>query len=65
MFIDDIDIEDLSDSPEEAFIAFEQKLRSALEVEKQKDYNMNTDHNGNYHGSFTPERYYVSSKHVI
>lgn len=61
MFIDDIDVSDLSNHPEEAFLAFEQKLRAALEGESQKDRNMYSDNNGNYYGSYTPERYYVSS----
>ena len=61
MFIDDIDVGDLSNHPEEAFLTFEQKLRAALEGESQNDRNMYSDHNGNYYGSYLPERYYVTS----
>lgn len=61
MFIDGIDVGNLSDDPEEAFISFELKLRDALEGETQKDRVMYSDNNGNYYGSYTPERYYVSS----
>lgn len=61
MIIDSVDMSDLPASPELAFIEFEKRLRAVLEQERSRDRDINSDHNGNYNGSFLPDRYYVSS----
>jgi len=61
MIIDSVDISDLGDNPELAFVTFEQRLRSALELAKQQDARTFYDNDGNYHGTYAPQRYYVSS----
>lgn len=61
MIIDDVDISDLPENSEEAFIDFEKRLRISLEKASRNDRDENIDQNGNYVGSHTPERYYVSS----
>jgi len=60
MIIDDIDISNLGDNAEEAFITFEKRLRDVLLPEQEKDMQQNT-YNGDYHGSYAPQRHYVSS----
>lgn len=61
MIIDTVDTSNLGNSAEEAFVEFEQRLRAALEDEKRWDREQNQDHNGNYYGSYEPDRFYVSS----
>ena len=60
MLIDDIDTNDLGDNAEEAFICFEKRLRDALRPEQQRDENQHT-YNGDYNGTYSPQRHYVSS----
>jgi hypothetical protein len=61
MIIDAVDISGLGDNAEEAFVAFEERLRAGLEKAQIEDRRRNEDMNGNYTGSYAPERYYVSS----
>jgi hypothetical protein len=61
MIIDSVKTEDLSNNLEEAFVVFEQRLRKAFNDSKRADRQENSDNNGNYHGAYAPERYYVSS----
>lgn len=61
MIIDAIDIDDLGLNPEEAFIVFEERLRVALAAAQNEDRRINSDSSGYYTGSYSPERYYVSS----
>lgn len=60
MIIDAVDIDGLGDNAEEAFILFEERLREGLEKAQMQD-RRREDMNGNYNGSYAPERYYVSS----
>lgn len=60
MIIDDVDMEDLPNNAEEAFIVFEGRLRSSLERAKSQDRFENTENN-TYVGDYSPERHYVSS----
>lgn len=61
MIIDTVDVDDLSLNREEAFIAFEERLRVALTASQAEDRRNNSDSTGYYTGSYSPERYYVSS----
>lgn len=61
MIIDDVDIDNLPDAPEEAFLAFESQLRQGFNNVRNYDREHSTDHNGNYYGNYEPERQYVSS----
>lgn len=61
MIIDAINIEGLGDNIEEAFVAFEERLRQALSIAQEKDWKINNDMNGNYAGTYAPQKYYVSS----
>jgi hypothetical protein len=61
MIIDSINIEDLGDNAEEAFVIFEERLRESLWRAKEEDRRLYTKSNGFYEGSYSPERYYVSS----
>lgn len=61
MIIDEIDVSDLPTNVEESFIAFEKRLREALEDAQRRDQSDWVDQDGHYVGSFLPERYYVSS----
>jgi hypothetical protein len=61
MIIDAVDVDDLSLNREEAFIAFEERLRVALAASQAEDRRNNSDGSGYYTGSYSPERYYVSS----
>lgn len=61
MIIDAVDIEGLGDNPEEAFVVFEERLREGLQKAQIDDRRHNEDRDGYYNGSYSPERYYVSS----
>jgi hypothetical protein len=61
MIIDAIEIDDLSENSEEAFIVFEERLRAVLMAERDEDRRAYRDGDGYYRGSYSPERYYVSS----
>ena len=61
MIIDAVDVDDLSLNREEAFIAFEERLRVALATSQAEDRRNNSDNSGYYTGSYSPERFYVSS----
>ena len=61
LIIETIDIADLPESKEAAFVEYETRLRSALSDAIRQDRYDQTDGNGNYHGNHEPERYYVSS----
>lgn len=54
-------LDDLSESSEEAFALYEQRAREAYEEQIQNDRQYHSDHNGNYEGSFAPERSYVTA----
>ncbi len=56
----DISYGDLPENREEAFVAFAAQLTDAYEVAQRQDREYNTDHNGNYEGSFEPERTYTT-----
>lgn len=63
MIFDNLDLEKLPSSAEEAFVSFEKQLRASYEEYSQheREYQGNQDQNGNYCGSYPPERSYVSS----
>ena len=61
MIIDSVKIDDLGRNAEEAFVVFEERLRSVLLDLQSEDRARNRDINGNYEGAHEPERYYVSS----
>jgi hypothetical protein len=61
MIIDPIKIDDLSENFEDAFIVFEERLRAVLMAERDEDRRAYRDGDGYYKGSYSPERYYVSS----
>jgi hypothetical protein len=52
---------DLPSNSEAAFTVFEERARKALEEAVPFDRNQNSDHNGNYEGSYEPERLYVTA----
>lgn len=54
-------LDDLSESSEEAFALFEKRAREAYEEQIQNDRQYHSDLNGNYEGSFAPERSYVTA----
>ena len=61
MIIDSVDISGLGDNAEEAFVAFEERLRAVLIKAQIEDRSQHSDQNGYYDGSYSPQRYYVSS----
>src|SRR5580704_17913278 len=61
MIIDAVNLEELGSQAEESFIVFEERLRAALTASQSQDRRENTDNDGYYAGSYSPERYYVSS----
>ncbi|MBK6896195.1 MAG: hypothetical protein IPH06_06360 [Alphaproteobacteria bacterium] len=63
MIFDNIDYSKLPSSGEEAFIEFERQLRHEYNgtVEYDRNVRENTDMNGNYIGSYAPERAYLNS----
>ena len=61
MIIDSIEIDDLGDNIEQAFVIFEERLRESLSRAKNEDRRTFTSNEGYYQGSYSPERYYVSS----
>ncbi len=60
MIIDSIELPDLSEGAEAAFLHFESRLREALTDAQRIDRRDVSDQNGNYVGSYLPERYYGS-----
>lgn len=54
-------LDDLSESSEEAFALYEQRAREAYEEQILNDRKYHSDLNGNYEGSFAPERSYVTA----
>lgn len=54
-------LDDLSESSEEAFAEYEQRAREAYEDQIQSDRQYHSDRNGDYEGSFAPERSYVTA----
>ena len=61
MIIDNINLLDLPKAKEDAFVAFDKRLRKELISARQADRSEHTDGNGDYLGNYAPERYYVSS----
>lgn len=61
MIIDTIDLSDLPDNVEDAFVVFEERLRRGLETARMNDRRENSDNDGYYRGTYSPERFYVSS----
>jgi hypothetical protein len=61
MIIDTVDLDNLGDSAEEAFVTFDERLRSVLKIAQNEDRNVHSDRDGNYFGSYGPERHYVTS----
>ena len=59
MILDDVNIAGLPENSQEAFADFEAQVRSAYEEKSRGDQSHNTDQNGNYIGSYEPERSYV------
>lgn len=56
-----LQLDDLSEGSEEAFALFEQRAREKYEEQIHNDRKYHSDHNGNYEGSFLPERSYVTT----
>lgn len=56
-----LNLDGLPDSSEEAFADFEQRAREAYEDRVNNDRQYNSDQNGDYEGSYEPERSYVTS----
>lgn len=54
-------IDDLPASSEEAFAKFEARAREHYEGSVPNDRSYNTDQHDNYHGSYEPERSYVTA----
>jgi len=57
----ELKVDDLSDSSEEAFALYEQRARTAFQDQIQNDRQYHSDHDGNYEGSYAPERSYVTA----
>ena len=54
-------MDDLPESSEEAFSLYEMRARDAYEGKIHDDRSYNTDQDGNYQGSYEPERSYVTA----
>lgn len=61
MIFDDVNIAGLPANSQEAFAEFEAQVRSAYELKSRGDREHNIDQNGNYFGSYEPERSYVTA----
>lgn len=56
-----IKTDNLPNNSEEAFAEYERRAREAYEERVQNDRQYNSDQNGNYEGSYEPERSYVTA----
>ncbi len=54
-----LDFDKLPPGNEEAFVEFEKNIRSSYEGNMASDRNFHSDQNGNYIGSYAPERSYA------
>ncbi|MEO1151103.1 MAG: hypothetical protein AAFW83_08965 [Pseudomonadota bacterium] len=61
MIIDNIDLLDLPQGSEQAFVEYDKRLRNVLRQERIRDADDHRDQDGFYAGNREPERYYVSS----
>ena len=61
MIINSVNLDDLEENAETAFVTFEERLRSVLKEQQDEDARMYRGDDGYYAGSHSPERYYVSS----
>lgn len=61
MVFDDFDLAGLPENSEEAFSEFEKGVRERFEEKSTTDRRQNSDHNGEYFGSYEPERSYVTA----
>jgi hypothetical protein len=63
MIFDDVDFSQLPPSGEDAFVYFEKKIRKSYEQYSRNDRENqnNYDNNGNYCGSYSPERDYLNA----
>lgn len=61
MIFDNVDISKLPANSEEAFATFEAKVREEYQKRASYDRELNADQNGNYEGSYEPERSYVTA----
>jgi hypothetical protein len=61
MIIDAVNLEELGSHAEESCIVLDERQRAALTASQSQDRRENTDNDGYYAGSYSPERYYVSS----
>jgi hypothetical protein len=61
MLTDEIDFASLSNNKEEAFIQFEKQVRENYERSSRNDRDFHSDMNGNYNGSYAPEKSYVKT----
>ncbi len=59
MIFDNIDLSKLPPSREEAFIIFEKQARIFYEQHSSEDRSIHYDQDGDYNGSYEPERAYV------
>lgn len=56
---DNLDFENLPKCKEEAFVEFEKNIRQEYEGQSRNDREFHADQNGNYYGSYAPEKSYV------
>ena len=63
MLFDEINFESFPQSKEEAFVMFERQIRAAYDKASTADreWQGNQDQNGEYCGSYSPERSYITS----
>jgi len=61
MIVDSVNIVNLPLDTQEAFAKFEFQVREAYEDKSQTDRRQNSDQNGEYFGSYEPERSYVTA----
>ena len=57
----EIDLSNLPASSQEAFTVFEAAVRAEYETLARNDRDHNVDQNGNYEGTYAPERAYVTA----
>jgi hypothetical protein len=61
MFYDEVNISGLPQNSQEAFAEFETQVRTAYEQKSRNDRDHSSDQNGDYVGSYEPERSYVTA----
>jgi hypothetical protein len=58
---DELNFDNLPECNQEAFVQFEKSVRLVYEEKLGEDRELYTDRNGNYNGSYTPERSYATA----